>query len=406
MSIPFSPPYIDKDIENEVLDSLRSGWITSGPKVKALEEEVQRQQEVKAAIAVNSWTSGAILMLKWFGVVEGDEVIVPAYTYAATALSVMHCGATPVIVDVKDDFNIDPEAIRRAITDKTKAVMPVDIGGYPCDYDIILKVLEEEKDLFQPKNDRQAKFNRIIIIGDCAHSYGAEYKGRKSGNFGDINIFSFHAVKNVTTAEGGMICLNLPDTFNLEEERQYIKIMTLNGQTKDAFSKSQAGGWQYDIIDLGMKINMPDICAAIGLVQLKKYQSQLLPERKRVVDYYREFFSQFDWAILPPYDDLNKTSSHHLFQLRIKDADELQRNEMIAYAAKRHVATNVHFIPLPMLTLFKETSRIEDYPQAFRCYTNEISLPVYPQLTEEQLKTVCNTIKEAYQEVFDIAVSK
>jgi dTDP-4-amino-4,6-dideoxygalactose transaminase len=402
MNIPFSPPYIDKDIENEVLDSLRSGWITSGPKVKALEEEVQRQQDVKAAIAVNSWTSGAILMLRWFAVGQGDEVIVPAYTYAATALAVMHCGATPVIVDVKDDFNIDPEAVKAAITEKTKAVIPVDIGGYPADYDEIYNVLEEKKDLFNACCDQQLKFNRPIIISDCAHSFGAVYKKRKAGNFGDVDIFSFHAVKNITTAEGGMICLNLPDTFNLEEERKYIKLMTLNGQTKDAYTKSQAGGWQYDIIDLGMKINMPDICAAIGLVQLKKYENQLLPERKRVVDHYRKFFSNFDWAILPPYDNEEKNSSHHLFQLRIKDCDELQRNEIIAYAAKKEVSTNVHFIPLPMLTLFKKINTIDNYSGAYNCYKNEISLPVYPQLTEEQLETVCSTVKEAYHSVFRV----
>ena len=299
MNIPFSPPYIDQDIINEVNDSLYSGWITTGPKVKALEEEIKKLTKVPQALCVNSWTSGAILMLKWFGIGPGDEVIVPAYTYSATALAVLHCGAKPIMVDINDDFTIDVTKIKAAVTSSTKVIMPVDIAGWPCDYEAINKLVKE-KDMvavFKPNHKNQEKLGRILVISDAAHSIGAKVNDIETGLLTDITIFSLHAVKNVTTAEGGVICINLPNSFNNKEEYDYLRMMTLNGQTKDAFAKSKAGGWRYDIIDLGLKINMPDVCAAIGLAQIKKYDKNLLLERKRVFYQYSDVFSKYDWAI-------------------------------------------------------------------------------------------------------------
>ena len=270
--IHFSPPFIDQDIISEVIDSISSGWITTGPKVQFLEEEVSKVANVRKTVCVNSWTSGAILTLKWFGLTEGDEVIVPAYTYSATALAVLQCGAIPVMVDITDDFTIDITAIEKAITPKTKAIIPVDLAGWPCDYDSINYLVNKEsiKNQFVPSSDKQSVLGRILVISDAAHSIGATYKGIPTGKLTDITIFSFHAVKNITTAEGGAICLNLPPSFDIEEEYKLMKLFTLNGQNKDAFTKSQAGGWKYDILFAGLKVNMPDVCAAIGLAQIRK----------------------------------------------------------------------------------------------------------------------------------------
>lgn len=272
--IPFSPPYIDEDVTNEVMDSLRSGWITTGPKVKALEQEVAKLTGVKNVLCVNSATSAMMLMLHWFGIGKGDEVIIPAYTYCATALAVLHLGAKPVIVDVNKDFCINTEKIRKAITPRTKAVVPVDIGGYPCDYDDINKIVndDEVKKMFISVNENQRMLGRIFVMADSAHSIGAVYKDKESGSLCDATVFSFHAVKNVTTAEGGAICLNLPDKFNNEELYQWLRLLSLNGQTKDAFTKSQGGNWKYDIVYPGFKINLNDLCAAVGLAQIRKYK--------------------------------------------------------------------------------------------------------------------------------------
>lgn len=402
MNIPFSPPYIDQDIINEVNDSLNSGWITTGPKVKALEEEIKKLTKVPQALCVNSWTSGAILMLKWFGIGPGDEVIVPAYTYSATALAVLHCGAKPIMVDITDDFTIDVTKIKAAITSSTKVIMPVDIAGWPCDYAAINELVQD-KDIvavFKPNHKNQEKLGRILVISDAAHSIGAKVNEIETGLLTDITIFSLHAVKNVTTAEGGVICINLPNSFNNEEEYAYLRMMTLNGQTKDAFTKSKAGGWRYDIIDLGLKINMPDVCAAIGLAQIKKYDSNLLLERKRVFYQYSDSFSKYEWAITPPQDTETIQSSYHLYALRIKDISESERDLIIDEIAKTGVAVNVHFIPMPMLTLFKNLGyKMEDYPNTYKNYACEISLPIYPQLTEEQVKFIVTSVVNSYQTV-------
>ncbi len=404
MKIPFSPPYIDDDVIQEVTDCLKSGWITSGPRVKALEEEVMKYTGAEAAMCVNSWTSGAALILKWWGIGEGDEVIVPAYTYSATALTVHHAGAKPVMVDTGVDFNATVENIKNAITPRTKAIMPVDIAGWPCDYDAVMALVNDPavKAMFQAGNELQAKLGRILVISDAAHSIGAKYKGKRTGTQVDITIFSFHAVKNVTTSEGGAICLCLPEPFDNTEVYRYLKVFGLNGQTKDAFSKSQAGGggWRYDIITAGIKVNMPDVCAAIGLIQLRKYNDLLLAERRRVFDTYAKLFSDKPWAQLPPGEDENRTSSFHLYALRIIGVTEEQRDRMIEYVSEKGVSVNVHFIPMPMLTFFKgQGYNIADYPVAYDNFSREISLPIYPQLTLEQLQYIATAIEEAYQSI-------
>lgn len=401
MKIPFSPPYIDDDVINEVTDSLRSGWITTGPKVKALEEEVCKLSGARRALGVNSWTSGAILVLRWLGLQPGDEVIVPAYTYSATALAVLWAGGKPVMVDSGEDFNISVEAIRRAITPRTKAILPVDIAGFPCDYDAIMSLVSEleVKAMFSPTSDVQRQLGRIIVVSDSAHSIGAHYNGKRSGSETDIAIFSLHAVKNVTTAEGGIICLNMPEPFDNDKLYADMRLFSLNCQTKDAFTKSKAGGWRYDIIGQGMKCNLADVNAAIGLAQIRKYED-LLKERKRVFTRYNDALKQYDWALTPPAITPGKESSYHVYALRIKDVTEQQRDEIIQEIAKSEVAVNVHFVPMPMLTLFREKGYdIKDYPQAYRNYAHEISLPIYPQLTDEQADFVIRTVVEAHNKV-------
>jgi dTDP-4-amino-4,6-dideoxygalactose transaminase len=402
MNIPFSPPYVDQDIIAEVVDTLQSGWITTGPKVKALEKEVVDLTGCPQALGVNSWTSGAILILKWFGVGLGDEVIIPAYTYSATALSVLHCGATPVMVDVLDDFTIDPIQLKNAITDKTKVVMPVDFAGLTCNYDQINEIIKDKEIIkfFKPNSNKQKALGRILVLSDAAHSIGAKFLDKQAGNLTDITIFSFHAVKNITTAEGGIICINLPLPFNNEEEYRLMRQWTLNGQTKDAFTKSQAGGWRYDILFAGLKVNMPDVCAAIGLAQIRKYDSLLIKERERVARAYHAFFSKYIQFELPPLEDENRKSCFHLYALRLNSCTEEQRDLIIEEITQKGVAVNVHFIPMPMLTVFKNLGyKIEDYPVAYDNYSREISLPIYPQLTKEQVEYICEAVITSYKKV-------
>lgn len=399
MRIPFSPPYVDDDVLNEVADTLRSGWITTGPKVKALEQEINKLTGCQQTLCVNSWTSGAILTLKWLGVKEGDEVIIPAYTYAATALSVIHCGATPVFVDVLDDFTIDPLAVAKVITAKTKAIIGVDIAGLMCHYDKLRRLVIEPSvlSLFVAESEVQQKMGRILIIADAAHSIGATYKGRNSGVCADVNIFSMHAVKNITTAEGGAISLNLPISFNPREVYELMRLWSLNGQTKDAFSKSTGGGWRYDILFDGLKVNMPDICAAIGLAQIRKYDRQLLKDRERIALQYQDFFKTKAWAQMPVLVDEDRESCYHIYALRIHNISEAERDAMIECITAMEIGVNVHFLPLPMLTTFiNKGISINDFPISYDNYAREISLPIYPQLTAEQVSFICNTVEQAY----------
>ena len=341
-------------------------------------------------------------MLRWLGVKEDDEVIVPAYTYSATALAVLHAGAKPVMVDSGTDFNISVEAVRKAITPKTKAIIPVDIAGFPCDYERIMALVQEPEmvKLFRSESPVQEKLGRILVMNDAAHSLGARYSScQRTGCETDVAIFSLHAVKNVTTAEGGAICLNLSKPFDNTELYKELRMTSLNCQTKDAFSKSKAGGWRYDIVGFGMKINMADVNAAIGLAQIREYP-ELLKERKRVFNAYSDAFSACDWAIVPPSVDGEKESSYHIYALRIKDFTEEQRDRMIDEIAKSEVAVNVHFIPMPMLSFFKSMGYdIKDYPQAYQNFKSEISLPIYPQLDSEKLNFIIETVKAAYATV-------
>ncbi len=384
---------------DEVNQTLESGWITTGPKVKAFEEALASRLGIKEVIPVNSWTSGAILTLKWLNLKEDDEVIVPAYTYAASALAVIHAGGRPVIVDVMDDFSIDPEEIQKALSPKTKAIMGVDYGGWPADYDPIYRLVAESGINFEMRGENQERLGRPLIMADAAHSIGAERNGVDAGKMADISVFSFHAVKNLTTAEGGAIVLNLPGDFDKQETHRWFKLMTLNGQTKNALEKSQGGNWKYDIVLPGLKINLPDVLAAIGLAQLNEYD-RILSMRKEIFDRYLEFFRGKDWTITPEDIWKNGTPSYHLYPLRLKDFKESQRDQVVDQLTENGIASNVHFIPLPRLSLFKEMGfSIADYPMADKLYQSMISLPIYPGLTGEDQEYVLEHIETAVSKV-------
>jgi dTDP-4-amino-4,6-dideoxygalactose transaminase len=404
MKIAFSPPFVDEDVLTEVEDSLKSGWITTGPKVKALENEISFIAGVHNVLCVNSATSGLMLALHWFGVGPGDEVIVPAYTYCSTALAVINVGAKPVIVDVTDDFTINTLELERKINGKTKVIIPVDVAGWPADYDTINQIVAKNKIIgkFKPVSIPQKLLGRILVLSDAAHSIGAVYKGKPTGSLCDLTVFSFHAVKNVTTAEGGAICINMPKPFICDEIYTTMRLLSLNGQTKDAFSKSKAGDWRYDVALLGYKMNMPDVCAAIGLAQIKKYKSFLLPERKRVALKYSNLLENYDWATLPLLTMDKSETSYHIYPLRIKNITEKIRDAIIGAISEEGIAVNVHFIPIPMLSLFKEMGfDIDNYPGSYKNYSCEISLPIYPQLSDKEINRIVSAIVSAYKKIVD-----
>jgi len=395
--IPFSPPRIDQETIDEVIDTLKSGWITTGPKTLKFENNLTEYCGNKATVCVSAATPGLQLALHWFGVGEGDEVIIPAYTYCATANVVVHSGAKLIMVDVNsDDFNINIQNIKNAITEKTKVIMPVDIAGLPIDYGELHDLInsDEIKSKFSPKTDVQKTLNRILILSDSAHSIGASYKGKKTGSLCDVSVFSFHAVKNLSTAEGGAIALNLPKPFDNEIIRKELKTKSLHGQSKDAFSKMKIGAWRYDVVESGFKCNMTDIQAAMGLVELKRYQGNL-DKRRSIVLQYNKAFEKYDWAKTPIHITEDKMSSFHLYLLRINGATETQRDEIIEEISKKQIAVNVHYTPLAMLTAFKNNFDIKDYPVTFDNYKNEISLPVYYNLTPEQVETVAEAVVKA-----------
>ena len=401
--IPFSPPRVDEKNIAEVVKVLQSGWITTGPRTKEFEHLIADFCGINNVLCVNSASSGLELMLRWFGVQDGDEVIVPAYTYAATANVVVHCGAKVVFVDCNSsDFNINIKEIEKHITENTKVIMPVDIGGFPCDYDAINQLVAREdiKHLFRPVTDIQQQLGRILVLSDAAHSIGATYKGRHTGSLTDASVFSFHAVKNLTTAEGGAICLNLPKPFDNAEIYKCLNFKSLHGQTKDAFSKMQKGNWEYDIVEAGYKYNMTDIMAAIGIVELNRYQDDMLVKRKHIFDAYAQFFSQYAWAEVPLYEEVNRCTSYHVFLLRIKNINEQQRNAVIQEIFEQDVAVNVHFKPLPMMSFYKKLGyKIEDYPTAYQNYSQEISLPVYYSLSDRDIQQVCSAVKKAVEKI-------
>ena len=400
--IPFSPPRIDDKIIAEVVDTLKSGWITTGPKTKLFEKRLTEYTGGKSTLCVNSATAGLEIALRWFGVGQGDEVIVPAYTYCATANVVVHCGATPVMVDVNaDDFNINVEKIREAITPRTKAIMPVDIAGFPCDYDGIMSLVKEDSVVrkFSANNEIQRQLGRIMVLADSSHSIGALYKGKHTGSLTDVTVFSFHAVKNLTTAEGGAVIFNLPEPFDNDEIYKFLCVLSLHGQNKDALAKSK-GSWKYDVITAGFKMNMTDIMASMGLVELARYDDDTLVKRKKIFDFYTSQFKDDNRFVLPVYETADKRTSYHVYLLRVNGASEEQRNEIIRRITAREVAVNVHFQPLPLLSFYSGLGyKMSDYPQAFDNYKCEISLPVFYDLTDEQMQTVVEAVKASVKEV-------
>jgi dTDP-4-amino-4,6-dideoxygalactose transaminase len=350
-------------------------------------------------------------MLRWFGVKEGDEVIIPAYTYSATANVIVHCGAKPVFVDINGDFNISVAEMQNAITSKTKVIMPVDLGGMPCDYNAInaLVAREDIKKKFTSESPEQKILGRILILSDAAHSLGATYNGKKTGALTDITVFSFHAVKNLTTAEGGAVALNLPTPFDNEELYRKLCVRILHGQNKDALAKMQKGNWRYDIVEAGFKMNMTDILAAIGLVELERYDNDTIKKRRSICEQFSEGLSKHDWAIVPNHElrtaNYELRSSYHLYPLRIKGVNETQRDAIIQKIFNRDVSVNVHFIPVPMMSFYKSLGYdIKDYPKTYEMYCNEISLPVFYDMTEQQVQMVIHAVVESTEEVLKHAI--
>ncbi|MDR3047087.1 MAG: DegT/DnrJ/EryC1/StrS family aminotransferase [Bacteroidales bacterium] len=395
--IDFSPPRIDKKTVEAVAKVMFSGWITTGPKTKEFEQKIADYCHVPKVLCVASATAGLELILRWFGVKEGDEVIVPAYTYCATANVIIHCGATPVMVDICDDFTINVQRIQTAITSRTKVIIPVDIGGYPADYDVINALVKspEVKALFKAESPEQQLLGRILVMADAAHSFGALYKGKTCGSFTDITVFSFHAIKNLTTAEGGANCFNLPDVFDIELIYKQFYCKILHGQSKDAYTKLH-GSWRYDVLEAGYKCNMTDILAAIGVVEIDRYKDDMLVKRKSIFERYTKAFSKIPSVIIPPYESDEKTSSYHLYLLRVNNITEEVRDAIIQQIFDNEVAVNVHFIPLPMLTVYKNMGyQIEDYPQTYQNYSCEISIPVYYDLTDQEVETVIKMVSRA-----------
>lgn len=398
MNIPFSPPDIgEKEIE-QVIDTLKSGWITTGPKTKQFEREIANLCHTEKAVCLNSATAALELTLKILGIGEDDEVITSAYTYTASASPVAHLGAKLVLVDTqKDSVEMDYEQLANAITEKTKVIIPVDIAGIIVDYDKIFKIVEEKKNLFKPNNEIQKLYNRIIVVADSAHGIGAQKDGKMSGEIADFTTFSFHAVKNLTTAEGGAATWKNKEGLDNEAIYKQYQLLSLHGQTKDAMHKNGLGAWEYDIVDTYYKCNMTDIMAGIGLAQMERYEG-LIERRHEIISKYNEAFKDLPVMVLNHRNE-NHRSSGHLYFIRIKGIDEEKRNEIIVKMAERGIACNVHYKPLPMLTAYKKLGfDIKDYPNAFDFYKNEITLPLYSKLTDEQVDYIINNFKEIIEE--------
>ena len=395
--IPFSPPRVDDKICDEVVAVLKSGWITTGHKTKLFEKKISEYCGIQNTLCLNSATAGLEIMLRWFGVGPGDEVILPAYTYSATANVIVHCGATPVFVDVcANDFNINHLEIEKVISSKTKVIMPVDFAGFPCDYEEINSLAKKYSSIFIANCENQKMLGRILILSDSAHSFGASYNKSKAGSLTDVSVFSFHAVKNLTTAEGGAVALNLPLPFNNADVYSKLCISTLHGQNKDALAKTQKGNWKYDIVEAGYKCNMTDISAAIGLVELERYDNDTLIKRKSIIYNYQKAFEMDDRFELPLIETKNKTSCYHLYPLRIKGITEQQRDLIIQEIFNADVSVNVHFIPVPATSFYKSLGYdLLNYPVTYNNFSREISLPVFYDLSPEQQNTVINAVKNA-----------
>lgn len=403
MKIPFSPPDLtDAEIE-EVASALKSGWITTGPKTKALEKEVAEFCDTDKAVCLSSQTSCAEIALRLLGIGEGDEVIVPAYTYTATAEVVCHVGARLIFIDSQpDSLEMDYDAVEKAITPKTKVIIPVDLGGVPCDYDRIFSIVEKKKELFTPSNDIQSKFGRIIVCADTAHAFGSSWHGKPIGSVADFSSFSFHAVKNFTTAEGGALTWKHRDDIDGDELYKTAQLLSLHGQSKDALSKNQLGSWEYDIVGPWYKCNMTDIHAAIGLAQMERYPA-LLKRRREIIEKYDRAFKPLGVHTLSHFTD-EHISSGHLYLTRIfkkngEPVSDGERREIIIKMAERDIATNVHYKPLPMMTAYKKLGfDIKDYPNAYAQYANEITLPLFSRLTDEEVEYIIENFIEIIKE--------
>ncbi|MDY4529048.1 MAG: DegT/DnrJ/EryC1/StrS aminotransferase family protein [Parabacteroides sp.] len=393
-NIPFSPPDMTEAEVSEVREAILSGWITTGPKTKEFERLIAICCQTKRAVALNSATAAMELTLRVLGVGPGDEVIVPAYTYTATASVGCHVGAKLVMVDVgKDSFEIDYDRIADAITERTKVVMPVDLGGVMCDYDKVFAAVESKHALFCPANDMQKAFGRVIVLADAAHAFGARWHDRMCGEVADFTTFSFHAVKNLTTAEGGAVTWRPIAGIDDEWLYKQYQLLSLHGQNKDALAKTQLGAWEYDIVAPDFKCNMTDISAAIGLVQIRRY-AELLKRRRDIVERYNEALKGCHVQVLNHYGE-DHQSSGHLYLVRLLGKDSTFRNEVIRQMAERGIACNVHYKPLPMMTAYKNLGfDIKDYPNAYHQFENEITLPLHTRLTDEDVAYVIGNFVE------------
>ena len=391
MKISFSPPDIT-DLEiAEVCDALRSGWITTGPRTKNFEAEIAKYCNTNKAVCLNSATAALELILRILGIGPGDEVITSAYTYTASASPAVHCGATVKFVDTaKDTFEMDYDALEKAITEKTKVVIPVDIGGVVCNYDRIFEIVERKKALFRPNNEIQKNFDRVIVVADCAHAFGAKWHGKMAGEIADFSSFSFHAVKNLTTAEGGAATWRSRDFIDDEAIYKQFQLLSLHGQSKDALAKTQLGAWEYNIVAPNYKCNMTDIMAAIGIKQLERYPG-LVERRHRIIEKYDAALKPLGVKTLPHATD-DSYSSGHLYLSRIPGIDATQRHEIIVKMAEAGIATNVHYKPLPMMTAYRDLGfDIADYPNAYAQFANEITLPLHTLLKDEEVDFIVDT---------------
>ena len=393
-NIPFSPPDIGEEEINGVINTLKSGWITTGPKTKEFERRIAVYCNTSRAVCLNSATACMELTLRLLGVGPGDEVITSAYTYTATCSVICHVGATPILVDVaKDSFEMDYNQLNAKITERTKVIIPIDLAGIMCDYKKIFEIVEAKKDLFKASNEIQKAFGRIIVMADAAHAFGASKDNKMCGEVADFTSFSFHAVKNLTTAEGGAVVWK--DIENIDNENIYeqYQLLSLHGQSKDALAKTKLGAWEYDVISPAYKCNMTDIMAGIGLAQLDKYQ-KLLSRRKEIIYKYNEGLKDLDVQILNHYDE-NHNSSGHLYLVRINGISGEQRNEIITEMAKKGIACNVHYKPLPLLTAYKKLGfDIKDYPNAYNQFINEVTLPLHTKLSDDDINYILKKLCE------------
>ena len=392
-NIPFSPPDMTEAEANEVREAILSGWITTGPRTKEFERQIATYCQTNRAVALNSATACMELTLRLLGVGPGDEVIVPAYTYTATASVVCHVGAKVVMIDVgKDSFELDYDRIAEAITARTKVIMPVDLGGVMCDYARIFAAVERKRDLFRPANELQRAFGRVVVLADAAHAFGAKRHGEPCGRVADFTSFSFHAVKNLTTAEGGAVTWRPIEGVDDEWIYKQYQLFSLHGQSKDALAKTQLGAWEYDIVAPNYKCNMTDIQAALGLVQLRRYEV-LLRRRREIVEQYDEALKACPVQVLNHYGDRHQ-SSGHLYLVRLLGKGAAFRDEVIRKMAERGIACNVHYKPLPMMTAYRNLGYdIQDYPNAYRQFENEVTLPLHTRLTADDVRYIASCLK-------------